>query len=862
MKTPTHTPRPDETAPGPNPYLQQQGLAGLPSSRQDGRATSGVSSHSSAAPSQSTRKSRRGAPAAVGEKQVKHKVGFDNSRQSNAFKAAPKRTREVLGYKTMLPSGIAWLGADEWSMTLRISDINYVAAAQEHQEAIVDRWARFINSFGAGTRLQETIVNRVLDDVDVATLLHKPMTGDEFDKYRADSNRIVRDKLAAASGNTVTDKYLTVTVQEPDQQKAEATLTRIAHEMEGALSAMDGCQVVRLNRAERLAVLSHIVRPHEVFTFTEKDFASSGRRATHDYIAPWALENKDKAGPITLVNGSGETFHTVLWVRDYPVWLSDRLITELTEIKCELTISLHLEPYDQIEGMGLVERQISELEMQTINERKKAKKQGIGEDMIPQKLVDALQEARELRQELSQSNQKVFATVLVIGVSAGTQEAREQNVKRVMTVIRKQSVTAEVLKYMQLDGLTTELPIGRRVVPMRRTLTTSSAAIIVPFTTQELFVPGGHWYGTNADSSNAIVADRTRTKNGNGFFMGASGSGKGVFGKQEIGNTFLSRPQDEIIIIDPEREYEPLVTAFGGQTIRLHPGSDQRVNAMDIDLDVAADEDPIAIKSAFVLSVLESEIGGVTGLTPVERSIADRVTSTLYRQYAAEHAAGRGVMPTFNTLREALVRSGEPEALQLATALEIYTTGSLGGFSQQTNVDPRARIVSWDISRLGSQLKSFGMMVVLDQIWTRVVRNRDAGIRTWIYVDEFHLLFNDPKIATVFREIWARIRKYGGVPTGITQNVEAVLANKDARLMLANSDFLAILGQSETDAAALAALLHLSPEQRRKFENVLPGQGLLKSGPHVLGFDSRIPDDGPLYALYETDFKDAGVGKK
>lgn len=760
----------------------------------------------------------------------------------------------------MLPSGIAWLGADEWSMTVRISDINYVAAAQDHQTTIVDRWARFLNSYGAGTRLQETIVNRVLDDADVATLLHKPLTGDQFDVYRADFNRIVRDKLAAASGNTVTDKYLTVTVQEPDQEKAEATLTRIAHEMEVALSAMDGCRVERLSRAERLAVLSHIVRPHELFTFTEEDFANGGRRATHDYIAPWGIENKDKAGPITLINGSGETFHSVLWVRDYPVWLSDRLITELTEIKCDLTVSLHLEPYDQIEGMSLVERQIAELEMQTISERKKAKKQGLGEDMIPQKLVDALDEARDLRQELSQSNQKVFATVMVIGVSGGTKEALEQNVKRAMTVIRKQSVTAEVLKYMQLDGLTTELPIGRRVIPMRRTLTTSSAAIIVPFTTQELFVPGGHWYGTNADSSNAIVADRTRTKNGNGFIMGTSGSGKGVFGKGEIGNTFLSRPRDEIIIVDPEREYEPIVKAFGGETIRLHAGSEQRVNAMDIDLDAAADEDPIAIKSAFVLSVLESEIGGATGLTPVEKSIADRVVSSLYKQYAADRAAGHGTMPTFNTLREALIASGEPEARKLATALEIYTTGSLGGFSQPTNVNPRNRIVSYDISRLGAQMKSFGMMVVLDQIWTRVVRNSLAGIRTWIYVDEFHLLFNDEKIAEEFRVIWARIRKYGGIPTGITQNIEAVLANPAARLMLANSDFLAILGQTETDAASLSALLHLSPEQRRKFENVLPGQGLLKSGAHIVGFDSRIPDDGPLYALYETDFKEATKG--
>ncbi len=785
------------------------------------------------------------------------KTGLDNSRARRAFTAAPRRTRDLLGYKTMLPSGVAWLGADEWSMTLAISDINYVSAAQDRQESIVDRWARFLNSFGAGVRLQQTVINRVLDDADVATLVHKPLVGDQFDAYRADFNRNVREKLAASSGNTVTEKYLTVTVQEPDQEKAEATLSRISHEIEAALSAMEGCRVRRLTRRERLEVFSHILRPHELFSFSEEEFAVSPRRATHDYVAPWAVEYREKAGPVKLSNGTGDTFHTVLWVRDYPVWLSDRLITELTEIKSDVVVSLHLESYDQVEGMSLVQRQIAEMEMQTISERKKAAKQHLGEDMIPQKLVDALGEARDLRQELSQSNQKMFSTVMVIGISGSTRDQLEQNVKRAMTVMRKQSVSVEALTYMQLDGLTTELPIGRRVIPMRRALTTSSAAIVVPFTTQELFVAGGCWYGTNTDSSNAIVADRTRTKNGNGFIAGTSGSGKGMFGKQEIASTFLSRLNDDIVIVDPEREYEPLVQAFEGETIRLHPGSEQRINAMDIDLDAAADEDPILIKAQFVLTVLESEIGGTTGLTPEQRSIADRVTVDLYRRYAQERAVGHGVMPTFHHLREGLLATGEAPAQQLATALEIYTTGSLGGFSEPTNVDPRNRIVSYDISRLGTQMKSFGMMVVLDQIWTRVLRNFQAGRRTWIYVDEFHLLFNDEKIAEQFRQIWARIRKYGGIPTGITQNIEAVLANASARIMLANSDFLALLGQNETDADALADLLHLSSEQRRKFENVLPGQGLLRSGGNILGFDSRINDDGPLYALFNTTFTEA-----
>lgn len=793
------------------------------------------------------------APPVAGARRGKaSKTGLDNSRAGSAFKAAPQKTRDLLGYKTMLPSGVAWLGDDEWSMTMRLDDINYVSAPQDQQESILDRWARFINSYGAGTRLQLTVANRVLDDADVASLVQMKRTHDEYDHYRDDFNRVVRVKLAAASGNTVTEKFITVTVQESDQEKAEATLTRIEHEIETSMQSMEGCRAERLSRTDRLRAIARVLRPHEPFTFTEAEFAEVGRRATHDYLAPYAVESTDKTGPVVFHNATADTFHQVLWVRDYPPYLSDRLITELSEIKCDLTVSLHLEPYDQVAGMSLVERQIAEMEMQTINERKKAQKQGIGDDMIPRKLVDALAEGRDLRQELAGSNQKVFSSVMVIGISASTPEALEQNVKRAQSVIRRASITVELLKYMQLDGITTELPIGRRVIPMRRALTTSSAAIIVPFTTQELFVPGGIWYGINAQSSNAIVADRTKTMNGNGFVLGTSGSGKGVFAKSEITSVFLTRPNDDIIVIDPEREYEPIVQAFGGETIRLHAGSQQRVNALDIDLEAAEDEDPILIKSEFVLSLLEAQIGGTRGLTPEQRSIIDRVTVNLYRKYAAE----RGAMPTLNTLREGLAASTEPAAREMATALEIYTTGSLGGFSSLTNVNPRSRIVSWDISKLGAEMKGFGMMVVLDQIWTRVVRNRAAGRRTWIYVDEFHLLFNDPTIAEQFRAIWARIRKYGGVPTGITQNIEAVLASEYARIMLANSDFLAILGQNATDADTLCDLLHFSEDQRRSFTNVRPGQGLVRSGGRVIGFDARIPNDSELYRLYQTDVAD------
>lgn len=806
----------------------------------------------------SIRKNKDVVPAEAGKRSSNAKTGIDHAAAKSAFKAAPKKTRDVLGYHTMLPSGVAYLGSDEWSMTLKISDINYVSAAQNDQEVILDKWARFLNSFDSGSRIQETVINRVLDDADVARLVQKEYRGDQYDKYREDHNKIVRGKLATSSGNTVTEKYLTITVQEPDQHKAETTLTRLEHAVQAELRGMKDCKAIRLTRTERLAVIAHIMRPYESFAFSEDEFSEQPRRATHDYIAPFALENAERSGPVVFRNASGDTYHSVLWVRDYPTWLSDRVITELTEIKCDLTVSLHLEAFEQLEGKSLVERQIAELEMQKITESKKLRKQGLEQEYLPQTLIDNLDEARDLRKEISDSSQKIFSTVMVIGISAPSQEELEQNIGRAKRALRKQSVTAEELRYMQYEGITTQLPLGRRAVPMRRAMTSASAAILVPFTTQELFMPGGHWYGINSDSSNPVVADRTKTPNGNGFILGTSGSGKGVFAKSEITGTVIDRPNDEIIIIDPEHEYEPLANALGGAIVRIHAGSEDRVNPFDIEFEGNTEDDPIKAKSEFVLSMLETLIGGVVGLSPEARSLIDRVTIAMYTKYESEYRENPATasMPTLHDLRSGLMESEESDGKALARALEIYTEGSLGGFSKPTNVDIQNRLIVWDISKLGNQLKSFGMMVVLDQIWNRVVRNRSKGIRTWVYIDEFHMLFNDNHTAEVFQTFYARARKWGMYPTGITQNIESVLNNEHARIMLANCDFLAILGQKETDATSLCDLMNFSSEQRNKFENVRAGQGLLKSGGHIVGFDSIIPESSLLYELYQTTFQE------
>lgn len=783
--------------------------------------------------------------------ETKRRVGYDRGSKQRKL---PTSIKQVLGYKALLPSGVAWLGEDEWSITLRVSDINYVSAETSTQESIIDQWGKFINGFGGGTRLQINVANRVLDDADVTALVQKELVGDDLDVWRDDFNAIVREKLASQSANTITEKYLTITAREPDVEKAEATLNRIAHETIATLRGMEDCHAELLTRTERLRVLSHMLRPHELLTFNEREFnerPGAARTDTRDVIAPWSIRSTVKDGPLVLTSGGRDTYHATLWVREFPTYLSDRLISELADIKADVNVALHLEPYDQADGTSLLNRQIAELEMQEIAEKKKATKGGYGEEMIPHGLKRALGETRALRSELEQSNQKVLSSVLLIGVSAPTQDQLNQSIKRAQTVIRKQSCVAEVCTYMQHDALTTELPLGLRPLPMRRTLTTGSAAIIVPFTTQECFQPGGNFYGLNEHSGNAVVIDRTKAMNANGFILGSSGSGKGVAAKHEIQNVLTSRPNDDVIIIDPEHEYEPLVQAFGGTIVRVDATSDERVNPLDIDLSDTLEGDPITRKCVDMLDMLSSLIGGTRGLDETQRGIIDKCLRTIYNRYADKG----GDMPTLNDLRAELVAQNRTQATALAEAMEIYTEGSLNAFAQQTNVNVRSRLVSWDISLLGSSLMTFGMMVILDQIWKRIAENRRRGVRTWIYIDEFHLMFADAFSTSYFLKIWKRARKWGGTPTGITQNVEELRDNPQAGLMLANSDFLLLLRQHADDADALCELLNLSQQQRSYFTGVMPGSGLIKTGNTIIPFNGQIPEDSRLFQLYETTFQ-------
>lgn len=777
----------------------------------------------------------------------------EKNRKKKRNGSLPKSVKQLIGYDSMLRNGIAYLGDDRWSATVMFTDINYQLSPEEHQMEVIDRWAKLINSFDAGQSLQIAAYTRTRGMDEILRDITMPDHGDGLDAYRRDYNGLIAGKLETASRNTSTVKTLTVTIQEPDRETAVSTLNALCTSLTAQMRAIDECHATRLDRGQRLRLMAEILRPGEPFTFDERAFESMpGKPSTKDLVCPWSIDARDPTR-LDVESESSRFRHRTLWISGLPPELSDQLVNDLTSIRARVNVSIHLAPYDRGESMTIVRRKNAEIKMQVMETRRKNRKQGLDPDDLPDDLADQQNQISELRDELSKTNQRLVNSMIVIGVSADTAEQLDLACKTVKAKVNAQSCKAESLKFMQIEGLTAELPLGSNPLPMKRTLTTNSAAILIPFTTQEVFEPHGLFYGSNARSGNPIVADRRAHMNSNGFILGTSGGGKSFTVKQELAGLYLNR-DDEVIIIDPEREYLPLAQAFGGQIVQISAGSTTRINPLDIVLEETGDGDPVKEKTNNVVSMVGSLVGGNEGLNPVEKSLVDRCALNLYVRYR-EQGANPTAQPTLGDLRDMLEETGEAAGHELAVSLGSYTSGSLSGFNGQTNVDLNNRFTVFDVSGLTGELRTFGMMVVIDQVWNRVIRNRAKGRRTWLYIDEFHRFFGNQYSAGQFKDIYKRARKYGLGVTGITQNIEELLLDDDARLMLSNSDFLMLLSQNGSDADELCSLLKLSEEQRQFFTGVLPGQGLMKIGDAYVPFDGRIPSGGILYELYSTSFQ-------
>jgi type IV secretory pathway VirB4 component len=527
------------------------------------------------------------------------------------------------------------------------------------------------------------------------------------------------------------------------------------------------------------------------------------------------------------------------------------MLADFLDMESSQVVTLHIQSIDQTKAIRTIKRKITDLDKMKIEEQKKAVRAGYDMDILPSDLATYGEEAKRLLRDLQSRNERMFLLTFLVMNTADSQRQLENTVFQASSIAQKHNCALTRLDFQQEEGLVSSLPLGINTIEIHRGLTTSSTAIFIPFTTQELFQTGqGALYcGRNALSNNLIMVDRKRLKNPNGLILGTPGSGKSFSAKREILNVFLAT-DDDIIICDPEAEYYPLVQRLHGQVIRISPTSDNYINPMDLNMDYADDENPLSLKSDFVLSLCELIVGGKEGLQPVEKTIIDRCVRMVYRPYLNDPKPEN--MPILQDLYDLLRSQEESQAQYIATALEIYVTGSLNIFNHRTNVDIQNRIICYDIKDLGKQLKKLGMLIVQDQVWNRVTVNRHTHKATRYYIDEMHLLLKEEQTAAYSAEIWKRFRKWGGIPTGITQNIKDLLASKEVENIFENSDYIYMLNQASGDRSILAEKLNISPHQLSYVTQSGEGEGLLFYGNVILPFVDHFPKDTAMYRLMST----------
>ncbi|WP_408605966.1 VirB4-like conjugal transfer ATPase, CD1110 family [Anaerosporobacter mobilis] len=757
-----------------------------------------------------------------------------------------KSAQDSIPYRHIFSDGICHMGDKLYTKTLQFGDINYQIAQNDDKTAIFESWCDFLNYFDSTIKFQLTFLNTTANAKDYEKSIYIAPQADDFDSIRTEYTDMLHNQLSRGNNGLVKTKYLTFAIEADNIKIAKPRLERIENDLWNAFKRL-GVQLTSLDGRERLKLMHNILRMggNDPFAFEWKWLAPSGL-STKDFIAPSSFEFKEKGTFRT-----GDKYGAMSFLQILAPELNDRVLSDFLEMESNLIVTMHIQSVDQMKAIKTIKRKITDLDKMKIEEQKKAVRAGYDMDIIPSDLATYGGEAKKLLADLQSRNERMFLMTFLVLNTADSKKELDNILLQASGIANKHNCTLLRLDYQQEQGFMSSLPLGKCLVPIQRSLTTSSTAIFVPFTTQELFQSGGEalYYGLNALSSNLIMVDRKQLKNPNGLILGTPGSGKSFSAKREITNVFLITT-DDIIVCDPEGEYFSLVQRLKGQVIKISPTSSQYINPMDINLNYSEDDSPLALKSDFILSLCELIVGGKDGLTPVEKSIIDRCVTLVYAEYLADPDPAK--MPILGDLYDALGRQEEKEAKHIRSALEIYVTGSLSVFNHQTNVDIQNRLVCFDIKELGKQLKKLGMLVVQDQVWNRVTVNRAEKRSTRYYMDEFHLLLKEEQTAAYSVEIWKRFRKWGGIPTAITQNIKDLLSSREVENIFENSDFVYMLNQAAGDRQILAKQLNISPHQLSYVTGSGVGEGLLFYGNVILPFVDKFPKNTELYGIMTT----------
>ena len=752
--------------------------------------------------------------------------------------------QDSIPYLQIRVDGICQVTPTHFTKTIQFRDINYQLSDNEDKQAIFDGWCDFLNYFDSSIKFQFSFVNLTALRESFARAI--PLRSDQFESIQRELSKIIQEQQAKGNNGIVKTKYLTFGIDADNIRSAKPRLERIETDILNNFKRL-GVSAEVLNGQERLRVLHDILRMDtpEPFTFRWEDLPRSGL-STKDYIAPSSfLFSRAKDFRM------GKKFASVSFLQILAPELSDRILKDFLDIESNIVVNIHVQSVDQVSAIKTIKRTITDLDKSKIEEQKKAVRAGYDMDIIPSDLATYGAEAKKLLSDLQSRNQRMFLVTFLILNTADTKRQLDNNVFQTNSIAQKYNCSITALDYQQEEGMVSSLPLGLNQIEIQRGLTSSGVGIFVPFTTQELYQdsPEALYYGINALSNNIIMVDRKLLKNPNGLILGTPGSGKSFSAKREISNVFLAT-DDDIMICDPEGEYFPLVQRLEGQVIKISPTSKHHINPMDINLNYSDEENPLSLKSDFILSLCELIVGGKDGLKPVEKTIIDRCVRMVYQDYLNDPKPEN--MPILGDLYDCLRKQEEKEAQFVATALEIYVTGSLNVFNHQTDVDVSNRVVCYDIKELGKQLKKIGMLIVQDQVWNRVTINREASKATRYYIDEFHLLLKEEQTAAYSVEIWKRFRKWGGIPTGITQNVKDLLASREVENIFENSDFIYMLNQAAGDRKILAQQLGISPHQLSYVTHSNAGEGLLFYGDTIVPFVDNFPKDTELYRLMTT----------
>jgi len=753
--------------------------------------------------------------------------------------------QDTIPYKEIRPDGICRVTDRFYTKTVQFLDINYQLARNEDKNIIFENYCDFLNYFDTSISVQLSFLNQTMDISEYEKAIDIKSRDDEFNDIREEYTEMLKGQLARGNNGIVRKKYITFGIEADNIQNAKQRLERIEADILNNFKVL-GVRAFPLSGIERLELLHNCFNGDgSKLNFSWNLIAKTGL-TTKDFIAPTSFDFSDGR-----TFRMGNTIGAVSFLHILAPELTDELLKNFLDIQSSLAVNIHIKSIDQTEAIKMIKRKITDIDKMRIEEQKKAVRSGYDMDILPPDIMTFGVDAKKLLEDLQSRNERLFLVTVLVMNTGRTRKELENRTFEASAIAQQKNCPLRRLDYQQEDGLMASVPIGINNIEIQRSLTTSSTAIFVPFTTQELFSdsPEALYCGLNALSNNMIMVDRKLLKNPNGLILGTPGSGKSFSAKREIANAFLVT-DDDIYICDPEAEYYPLVNALKGQVVKLSPNSKDYINPLDINLNYSDEENPLALKSDFVLSFCELIIGGRNGLEPVEKTVIDRSVTRIYQKYFENPVPAN--MPILEDLYNEIKKQPEQEAQRIASALELYVKGTLNFFNHRTTVDISNRIVCFDIKELGKQLKKLGMLVVQDQVWNRVTINRSEHKATRYFCDEFHLLLKDEQTAAYSVEIWKRFRKWGGIPTGITQNIKDLLASREIENIFENSDYIYMLNQAQGDREILAKKLGISPQQLSYVTQSGAGEGILFYGNTIIPFIDRFPKDTKLYRLMTT----------